>query len=99
MNQRKSLLLVVLYTLFLVITGCNDSKAMSLQKQFGNNFYYFMGLKYLQEGQQDDALAQFKKGVKKSDDFFAEKCLKALCQLASENERKVLAQELAKKIS
>ena len=97
MNQRKSLLLVVLYTLFLVITGCNDSKAMSLQKQFGNNFYYFMGLKYLQEGQQDDALAQFKKGVKKSDDFFAEKCLESLCQLASENEGKILAQELAKK--
>ncbi len=97
MNQRKSLLLVVLYTLFLVITGCNDSKAMSLQKQFGNNFYYFMGLKYLQEGQQEDALAQFKKGAKKSDDFFAEKCLESLCQLASENEGKILAQELAKK--
>ncbi|MBO5731256.1 MAG: lytic transglycosylase domain-containing protein [Treponema sp.] len=56
-----------------------------------------MGLKYLQEGQQDDALAQFKKGVKKSDDFFAEKCLESLCQLASENEGKILAQELAKK--
>ena len=56
-----------------------------------------MGLKYLQESQKDDALTQFKKGIKKSDDFFAEKCLESLCQLASENERKVLAQELVNK--
>ena len=83
---------MVLLSLLLVVTSCSDTKAVSLQKQFGNNFYYFMGLKYLQEGQQEDALAQFKKGVKKSDDFFAEKCLESLCQLASENEGKILAQ-------
>lgn len=96
MNQRKNLLLVVLFTLLLVMTGCNDGKALSPQEQFGDNAHYFMGLKYLQEGQKEEALSQFKKGVKKSDDFFAEKCLEILCQLASENERKVLAHELAK---
>ncbi|MEE0134009.1 MAG: lytic transglycosylase domain-containing protein [Treponema sp.] len=96
MNQRKNLLLVILYTLLLVMTGCNDGKALSPQEQFGDNAHYFMGLKYLQEGQKEEALSQFKKGVKKSDDFFAEKCLEILCQLASENERKVLAHELAK---
>ena len=96
MNQRKNLLLVILFTLLLVMTGCNDGKALSTQEQFGDNAHYFMGLKYLQEGQKEEALSQFKKGVKKSDDFFAEKCLEILCQLASENERKVLAHELAK---
>ncbi|MBO7175466.1 MAG: lytic transglycosylase domain-containing protein [Spirochaetaceae bacterium] len=96
MNQRKNLLLVILFTLLLVMTGCNDGKALSPQEQFGDNAHYFMGLKYLQEGQKEEALSQFKKGVKKSDDFFAEKCLEILCQLASENERKVLAHELAK---
>ena len=96
MNQRKNLLLVILFTLLLVMTGCNDGKALSTREQFGDNAHYFMGLKYLQEGQKEEALSQFKKGVKKSDDFFAEKCLEILCQLASENERKVLAHELAK---
>ena len=75
MNQRKNLLLVILFTLLLVMTGCNDGKALSPQEQFGDNAHYFMGLKYLQEGQKEEALSQFKKGVKKSDDFFAEKCL------------------------
>ena len=97
MKHKKKIFLVVLFALLLAVTSCTDTKALSLQKQFGNNSYYFMGLKYLQEGQKEDALTQFKKGVKKSDDFFAEKCLESLCQLASENEGKVLAQELAKK--
>ena len=97
MKHKKKIFLVVLFALLLAVTSCTDTKALSLQKQFGNNSYYFMGLKYLQEGQKEDALAQFKKGVKKSDDFFAEKCLESLCQLASENEGKVLAQELVKK--
>lgn len=97
MKQKGNLLLIVLFALLLAVTGCTDTKALSPQKEFGDNAYYFMGLKYLQEGAKEEALGQLKKGVKKSDDFFAEKCLKVLCQLASENERKVLAQELAKK--
>ena len=75
MKQRENLLLVALFTLLLVLTSCNDTKALSPQKQFGDNAYYFMGLSSLQKGQKDEALSHFKKGVKKSDDFFAEKCM------------------------
>ena len=95
MKQRENLLLVALFTLLLVLTSCNDTKALSPQKQFGDNAYYFMGLSSLQKGQKDEALSHFKKGVKKSDDFFAEKCMESLCQLTSANEKKILAQELA----
>lgn len=97
MKQRENLLLVALFTLLLVLTSCNDTKALSPQEQFGDNAYYFMGLSSLQKGQQEEAFSYFKKGVKKSNDFFAEKCLETLCQLASANEKKVLAQELAKR--
>ena len=96
MKQRENLLLVAFFTLLLVLTSCNDTKALSPQKQFGDNAYYFLGLSSLQKGQKDEALSHFKKGVKKSDDFFAEKCMESLCQLASANEKMVLAQELAK---
>ena len=65
MKHKKKIFLVVLFALLLAVTSCTDTKSLSLQKQFGNNSYYFMGLKYLQEGQKEDALTQFKKGVKK----------------------------------
>lgn len=89
--------LVSLLVLLLVMASCKDSKALSPQEQFGNNAHYFMGLSSLQKGLQEEAISHFKKGVKKSDDFFSQRCLAELCELGSPDERMAAAQEMARR--
>lgn len=80
--------------ILLVLMGCGKGESRPIQEQFGSNAWYFMGLSSMQKGMEEEAVGYFKKGIKKSEGFFAQKCLEELIHFSSQSEKKSIAQEM-----
>ena len=90
MKQMKGFykLFAFLYLLFLLPLCACSKQGENLQKvHLDNNSYYFMALNNLKEKKEIEAVRLLQKGVKKSNDFFARKCMEKLTTLGTVSER------------
>lgn len=97
MQKKKPFILAFFSLLAFVLTGCGDGGFLSPQVQFGRNAWYFMARASLYSGTEEEAVAYFERGAKKSDGFFAQKCLEELSRFGSVRQRIATAQELYKR--
>lgn len=96
MKGVKSLFVFLSVLFIFLFSGCNKENT-SLIKQFGINSYYFLGLNELKVNNQKNALQMFQKGIRKSDDFFARKCMEELTFMGTPNQRVSMALHYAEK--
>ena len=96
MKGVKSLFVFLSVLFIFLFLGCNKENN-SLVKQFGINSYYFLGLNELKVNNQKNALQMFQKGIRKSDDFFARKCMEELTFMGTPNQRVSMALHYAEK--
>ncbi len=96
MKGVKKLLVFLSISFIFLFLGCNKENN-SLVKQFGINSYYFLGLNELKENNQEEAIRMFQKGIRKSDDFFARKCMEEITFLGNPSQRVSMALHFAEK--
>ena len=96
MKGVKKLFVFLSISFIFLFLGCNKEKN-SLVKQFGINSYYFLGLNELKENNQEEAIRMFQKGIRKSDDFFARKCMEEITFLGNPSQRVSMALHFAEK--
>ncbi len=77
----------VLYSLFFfsVIVSCAPSS--SLQKKYGDDYYYFIALQKIRQGNESEAISFLNKAIKKSSPLLARKALEKKCSLGSVSEK------------
>lgn len=96
MKGVKKLFVFLSISFIFLFLGCNKENN-SLVKQFGINSYYFLGLNELKENNQEEAIRMFQKGIRKSDDFFARKCMEEITFLGNPSQRVSMALHFAEK--
>lgn len=78
------LLLLLLAT---PLSGCNGQKSEPPEKLLGKNSHYFLALSSLKDGNEAAAVRHLRKGMRKSDDFFAQMCMEKLSTIGTVSER------------
>lgn len=96
MKGVKKLFVFLFISFIFLFLGCNKENN-SLVKQFGINSYYFLGLNELKENNQEEAIRMFQKGIRKSDDYFARKCMEEITFLGNPSQRVSMALHFAEK--
>ena len=74
----------VLFSVFFL--SCTNKKDETLEK-FGNDSYYFQALQCLNQKKEQNAVSLLKKGIRKSNPFFAELCYDKLASIGTVRER------------
>ena len=84
-----------LVTFFLLSAlSCNAAPQPEGQKKFGNDADYFIGLRLLQEGNENAAREKFKRCIKKGTPLCAQKSAEALCTFGNLQEKNAAAENL-----
>lgn len=96
MIQKKYFEIISIFVLLQVFVSCKHGDALSPHAELGNNSWYFMALSSIQNGAEEEAMKHLKKGINKSDDYFAKKCFEELSRFGSSSDRISTAQEMYK---
>ena len=83
-------------TLLLNVVSCKAATQPEGQKHFGIDADYFIGLKLLQEGNQNAARTKFNRCIKKGSPYCARKSAEAICSIGSIQEKNASAEYLLK---
>lgn len=77
------------FSLLLVfpLSGCSRYSDDSPEKLLGKNAYYFLALNSLKADNETAAIRYLRKGIRKSNDFFAQKCMEKLSTIGTVSER------------
>ncbi|MBP5519732.1 MAG: lytic transglycosylase domain-containing protein [Treponema sp.] len=74
--------------------SCKAATQPEGQKRFGDNADYFIGLRHLQDGNENAARTKFNRCIKKGNSLCAQKSAEALCTFGSIEEKTKAAQNL-----
>ena len=91
--RRNNLVIAVI--LALICTSCNAGNP--LQKEFGADSEYFLGLTQLKNGQENEARSKFLHCIKKGSPQCVRKCYEVLCTFGTVQERNQAALNYAAK--
>ena len=80
--------------LLLSAVSCKAAPQSEGQKKFGDDAAYFMGLRFLQEGNENAAREKFKHCIKKGTPAVAQKSAEALCTFGNIQEKNTAAENL-----
>lgn len=80
--------------LLLSAVSCKAAPQSQGQKKFGDDADYFMGLRLLQEGDENAAREKFKYCIKKGSSVVAQKSAEALCSIGNIQEKNAAAENL-----
>ena len=80
--------------LLLSAVSCKAKTQSEGQKKFGNDADYFIGLRLLQEGNENAAREKFKYCIKKGSSACAQKSAEALCSIGNIQEKNAAAESL-----
>ena len=80
--------------LLLSAVSCKAKPQSEGQKKFGDDANYFIGLRFLQEGNENAAREKFKYCIKKGTPVVAQKCAEALCSIGNIQEKNAAAENL-----
>ena len=80
--------------LLLSAVSCKAKPQSEGQKKFGNDADYFIGLRLLQEGNENAAREKFKYCIKKGSSACAQKSAEALCSIGNIQEKNAAAESL-----
>ena len=82
--------------LLLSVLSCKAAPQSEGQKKFGNDADYFMGLRLLEEGDENAAREKFRFCMKKGSQRCAQKSAEALCSIGNIQEKNAAAENLLK---
>ena len=80
--------------LLLSAVSCKAAPQSEGQKKFGDDANYFIGLRFLQEGNEKAAREKFKRCIKKGSSVVAQKSAEALCSIGNVQEKNAAAENL-----
>ena len=96
-HNFRRLTINFLATFFLLnAVSCKAAPQSEGQKRFGNDSDYFIGLRFLQEGNEKAAREKFKYCIKKGSRACAQKSAEALCGFGNIQEKNAAAENLLK---
>ena len=89
-------LTINLFASFLMLSAvsCKAAPQPDGQKKFGSDADYFIGLKLLQEGNENAAREKFKRCIKKGSKWCAQRSAEALCSIGNIQEKNIAAENL-----
>ena len=93
LNRRLTVYFLASF-LLLNVVSCKAAPQSEGQKKFGNDADYFIGLKLLQEGNENAAREKFKRCIKKGTPTCAQKSAEALCTFGNIQEKNAAAENL-----
>ncbi len=93
--RRLTLYCIVTFLLISALS-CKAAALPESQKKFGKDADYFIGLKLLQEGNENAARNKFKRCMKKGTPLCAQKSAELLCTIGNIQERNAAAENLLK---
>ena len=77
----------VLYSLFFISVVLSCAPSSSLQKKYGDDYYYFIALQKIRQGNESEALSFLNKAIKKSSPLLARKAFEKKCSLGSVSDK------------
>lgn len=87
-NFKKFLYISTLLLLQIIFTtGCNETSATTPQEEFPADKDYFLGLQYLQKGQENEAILKFKNCFNSGSTYCAKRSIECLATLGSVQDR------------
>lgn len=93
LNRRLTVYFLVSFLLISAVS-CKAAPQPESQKKFGDDADYFIGLKVLQEGNENAAREKFKHCIKKGTPAVAQKSAEVLCTLGNIQEKNAAAENL-----
>ena len=95
-NFRRLTNYLIITVFILNALSCKAAPQPEGQKKFGNDADYFIGLRLLQEGNENAAREKFKRCIKKGSPVCARKSAEALCSFGNLQEKNAAAENLLK---
>ena len=94
--MRRLTIYLLASFLLLSAVSCKAAPTPEGQKKFGDDAEYFIGLRLLQEGDENAAREKFKYCIKKGTPVIAQKSAEALCSIGNIQEKNSAAENLLK---
>ncbi len=94
--MRRLTIYLLASFLLLSAVSCKAAPQPEGQKKFGDDAEYFIGLRLLQEGDENAAREKFKYCIKKGSPAIAQKSAEALCTIGNIQEKNAAAENLLK---